>query len=1026
MKFLRLAAWAMWFTLAGVAFAHAAPLVGLFGVIGQAIAGLGVVGQLLVGLAIKVGLGLLQKALQKKPQEPGIQAEITVGGDNPLSFIMGHFATAGQLEYVNTWGKAGKTPNAYITHVISLSDLPLNALTGLWVNDQKVTLPDMSGSAPTDQGWPIEEFEQDGTDYLWIKFYDGSQTTADSFLTSTFGSDPERPWGSNQIGRGVAYAIVTARRNDELFSGIPSYLFETDGIPLYDIRKDDTAGGDGDHRWDDPDTWEPSDNPVVHIYNIIRGIRYDDEWVYGGQTISAYQLPDANWIAAANACDEEIENADESTEPRYRSGCQVTADQPPADVIESILRGCSGHCNEVGGAFKIVVGAPGAAVYTFTDETIIVTEAQGFDPFPGLESTYNGAQASYPEPAEKWAAKDAPAYLRSDLESLDDGRRLVTGLAFPTVPYALQVQRLLKEAVEDARRFRQHQHYLPPDAQVLEPGDVVAWTSARNSYSDKKFLVVEVADQPNLLVLVTLKEIDPSDYSWDALVDEKPYSIGFIGPIRPPVQEFAGWAVEPYTFVDASGNPRRPGILVKADGDLDDVEFVRIQVRLDGETTLEYDQVYPYGDPRTNSDPLLIPVDFSGILPDTDYEVRGLLEPYSDRPTNWSSWLKVTTPNVKLGSGDFYPFNLAALDDDVKELMAWTAAGMRDALEELRAIAVWTVNQDLSNFTDKQQLRTELRSESDSLYGTVTAEYSNAITAATGPGSALVLRIESLEATIPTLATASAVSTLASRVDATELGVAANAGSIVSLNTALDGKADSSTVSTLASTVSTQGGTLTSQGLAITALENTVNDPSTGLASKAAASTVSALSSTVASQGGTLTSHGSAITALQNTINDPSTGLATKASSSAVSSLSSTVSSLSGTVSSQASAITALQSSVGEVSGSATFRMATGLTPSAGWTSRAAIQVRVDSGSTFRNAGIYLEATASAARVIIAADQFIVTDGTNNAQPFVFTGGTAYMQNARIGTVYFDQLSSSNGKLILRGNGSNADIRMFT
>ena len=36
------------------------------------------------------------------------------------------------------------------------------------------------------------------------------------------------------------------------------------------------------------------------------------------------------------------------------------------------------------------------------------------------------------------------------------------------------------------------------------------------------------------------------------------------------------------------------------------------------------------------------------------------------------------------------------------------------------------------------------------------------------------------------------------------------------------------------------------------------------------------------------------------------------------------------------------------------------------------------------------------------------------------------MQNARIGTVYFDQLSSSNGKLVMRGAGSDAYIKVMS
>lgn len=862
MKFLRLAAWTLWFTLTGVALAHAGFIAPIIGAISSFIGGLGVVGQFLIGVALKVGLGLLQKALQKKPEqkEPGLQIDMSVGGDNPLSFIMGAFATAGQLEYRNTWGEADKTPNAFFTQVVSLSDLPLQALTGLWVDDQKVTLPTMTGSAPTPQGWPVAEFAQDGKDYLWIKFYDGSQTAADSFLTSTFGGDADRPWQSDQIGRGVAYAIVTARRNDKLFAGVPSYLFETNGIRLYDIRKDSSAGGSGAHRWNNPATWEVSNNPAVHIYNIIRGVRYGSEWVYGGQTIDAYQLPAANWMVAANACDEAISLASGGTEPRYRSGCQITTDQPPADVIESILRGCSGRVAEVGGAFKITVGAPGAAVYSFTDEQIIVTEAQSFDPFPGLEQTYNGAQASYPEPVEKWASKDAPAYLRSDLEVLDDNRRLVTGLTFPTVPYAVQVQRLLKEAVEDSRRFKQHQFYLPPDAQILEPGDVVAWTSARNSYTNKKFLVVEAADQPNLLVLVTLKEIDPSDFSWDSLTDEHAYSVGFVGPIRPPVQQMTGWGAAPYT-IEQNGK-QTPAILVTFDGDLDDVQSVRVQARFAGASTVQFDGTLPYGDPATNDDPASVVLN-GNFLPNEDYEVRGIYLPFSGRKTEWSDWIAVTTPDVWLGN--FYPVDLDRLAEDVREFQAWVGNGLRDALEELRAVSAWASNQELSNFADKQQLRTELRSESDGTLATAT----DLIAVATGPTSAFAVRITALEVQIPNLASAAAVSELSASVDDLEGDVSANA-----------------------------------------------------------------------------------------------------------------------------SAITALQASIGDVSGSATFRMGTGYTPAAGWTSRIGLEARVNSGATFRSSGLYLEATASSSRIVIDTDQFAIMTG--GALTALFDAGTAYIANARI------------------------------
>lgn len=643
---------AAWFLFVGTADAHAFFLVPLFTAIGSVLAWLGPIGQAILGIAIKVGLSLIEKAKQKQVQEPGVQIQIETGGDNPLSFIMGPFADAGQLEYVNTWGHADKTPNAYVTDVISLGDLPLHQIIGCFVDDTRITIPTMTGSPPTVQGWPVAEYNEDGHDYLWMNWHDGRQTTVDTFLLGKFSTDPDRPWTSAMVGFGVPYVTMTARVNQRLFpGGRPKYLFETDGIALYDIRKDSTAGGSGSHRWTDQTTWEVSDNNIVQAYNIIRGIHYGTEWVYGGQTTQGYQLPAANWMAAMNACDTLISLVGGGTEKQYRSGCRVAVDQEPAGVVESILKGASGRIAEVGGMYKVTVGAPGAAIYSFTDASVVVSEGQTFDPFPGLEQTFNGAQASYPEPLEKWASKDAPAYYRADLEVLDDNRRLVTGLTFPTVPYAVQIQRLLKEAIDDSRRFRQHMFYLPPEAWLLEPGDIVAWTSAHNSYTDKKFIVISIEGGSNFLQLVMLKEVDPADFVWNPLTDQHAYSIGFIGQIVPAPQPMSGWQVFPANLVDSTGNARRPSMEVRFDGDLDDVQYARIQTRLASTMELVFDSPCPYGDPTTNSNPMSVILNGS-FLPLTNYEVRGRFLPYSTRPTEWSAWLPVTTDDTRFAALD--------------------------------------------------------------------------------------------------------------------------------------------------------------------------------------------------------------------------------------------------------------------------------------------------------------------------------------------------------------------------------------
>ena len=144
------------------------------------------------------------------------------------------------------------------------------------INDEYVTLgsttealygfglPVMSGSA-------------------WVKYYDGTQTTADPYLLAQYGAYPNRPWSADMIGRGLCYAIVTFRHNPEVWQGFPRLRFEMGGIPLYDIRKDSTAGGSGTHRWATPSTWAQTTNPMVMIYNIMRGIALMDGSVWGGR-----------------------------------------------------------------------------------------------------------------------------------------------------------------------------------------------------------------------------------------------------------------------------------------------------------------------------------------------------------------------------------------------------------------------------------------------------------------------------------------------------------------------------------------------------------------------------------------------------------------------------------------------------------------------------------------------------------------------------------------------------------------------
>lgn len=667
-----------------------------------------------VALAVAAGSSLLQKALNKQGDTSGpsgVDLSVSMGDDVPMSFTVGMAPTGGKRKYIGTWGSDGKTPNAYLVDVIELENLPATGLSGMWAGDTRCTIL-WNEPAGDGRGFPVAEFRRDGKDHLWVKFRDGSQTAVDDYLFAKFSNHPERQITANMIGYGCAYAIMTCRFSDTVFkNGLPDWAFEMAPRRFYDLRKDSTNGGFGAHRWNDQSTWEPTSNPVIVGYNVIRGLSYNNEWVYGGQNIAAFRLPPSNWIAGANEADAGVLLADGSYEPAFRCGYEILFDREPLQILEELEKAANARFVEVGGIFKVLVGAPGAAVYSFTDDDIIVTEDQSFDPFPSLEETFNGIEATYPEPAEKWAMKDAPARYDAALEAADGQRRLPASVAINAAPFANQVQRIMVAMIQDYRRFRVHQFYLPPDAYALEPNDVVSWSSARNGYVEKKFLVTSITGKRTFNRLVSLKEIDPSDYDWST-DKQLPVSTGWIGEIIPPPQPMYGWQVEPAAFFDADGSPRRPSIRISCAAGQEGVTHVWVQVALKATGTIVFDSDQtPYNPNEEPVDGRLSWVLNGTFLPNETYQVRGRFISTLNDNQQWSSWLDVITFNILLANKDVdVVADLTKLGADVKKRFSELQQEMNDVWQRYEeGLAAFSLAGAVGQ-VDREEIRAEVGS----------------------------------------------------------------------------------------------------------------------------------------------------------------------------------------------------------------------------------------------------------------------------------------------------------------------------
>jgi hypothetical protein len=807
-----------------------------------------VAGATAFGLQVAAGIGvnLLAKSIAGKQSTPqgqqtgpgfSVQGKLQSGADTPRSFPLGWRVTAGSLVWANTWGKFGETPNAYLTQVIALSDLPLRAgadgLVGLWANDTFCTI-DWDDSSNV-RGHPVEEYKGvTGKPYMWIRFHDGTQTEADE-LCVNHAASAVRPYESTRVGTGVAYAVVTSLVQDRLFSGFPQFKFELGGIKLYDPSKDSTVGGSGSQRWNSRATWGGDGDhlPAVQIYNVLRGISYGGDWLYGLQNMAGSRLPAAHWIEQIEKCRFAVDKPGGGTEPRYRSSLEVAVNNNVAETVEALLTACQGRLAEPGGFYKLHCGAPDArtnlllhsqsfnensvwgrvgfkafgsgsvvnaatapddsitadflcedtstgghylyqlgtkpaqalaytltcyaknggrslrlyvgdgvsasaqctfnlstgtagtpasagftspdasiealpggwyrcrltfitntntgvhcylttpdgtgdgtsgvflwgaqlerdsvagsyipttsapahrarAALVFTDDDILSTEEQTFTPFYGLSDTVNGITAKYPEPDEGWNYKPAPPIYRSDLEVLAGNRHLLADVALDAVPYARQVQQLMLESLQEAQRARRHTLVLGPSAWVLEPGDIVEWSSDRNGYINKTFRLDGVLDKANLDVVIDITEIDESDYDFDVDTDYEAPVISEAESEPPPAQDIVGFTATANTVTGASGAGTRPGILLEWDVvsvDLDDVAGLAFEIRRTSD-----EQVIAQ---LRSDDPFSgeFQVEGNGLLPLTQYDARARYIPNSDRDTNWSDWETVTTGEISI------------------------------------------------------------------------------------------------------------------------------------------------------------------------------------------------------------------------------------------------------------------------------------------------------------------------------------------------------------------------------------------
>lgn len=486
-------------------------------IIGGALIVVGVVtGQMWLA---NIGFQITVSALMT-PNPPARQAAaLTLQfGENPRVALFGTAATGGTLIDAFNWG--GKYGTDWEGVVIGLADHECDDLVGFYVNDTYYSFTS-SGLVP---GFNSQ---------LSVQWFAGTEFQSVASDMITYGG-----WTSNDNLAGMSYVFVSykADKSDAKHpvwpSGRPRFLWVLRGKKCYIARKDSSVGGSGDHRWDDPSTWEWTDNPIDCRYNWARGIyacdRIDQpDQLLIGRGLTATEAPPENTFWRANICDEDVDLAGGGTEKRYTIGATILSDDQFIETEETFAAACAGVITQPEGAVEIEPGHAKTPVAYITDSDLVVGSSVSFSSFRSEadEEWCNTAIGRYVEPTQKWAEHSAPI-RRNYADVLADGGARERTLQLAAVTSVTQAQR----CAEIARRMGRLPHTaaitLGPRFAGLEEGDWIVWTSARRTKGLPMMFRIEAYGlDPKWQNSLALREINAEVYDWETTDEIAPGSV---------------------------------------------------------------------------------------------------------------------------------------------------------------------------------------------------------------------------------------------------------------------------------------------------------------------------------------------------------------------------------------------------------------------------------------------------------------------------------------------------------------------
>jgi hypothetical protein len=482
---------------------------------------------ILTSLAIGAGIGLASEVLIGQSKVSAAQLSALTLSFNPLAPRTVALGTGILSTDVAYWEPSG-TNQEYADYII------VNAAHEVDGFDQIFTESNLLWSAGTIQpayiGYATVDLRTVGTSSNGIAINGGSTWTSACTLT-----------GCAYLRLRIKRTGASSKASSPFSGGLPANMrIIGRGAKLYDPRQDSTVGGSGPMRATDQATWSFAgigDNHALQALTYLLG------WRTGGVVSVGVGMPPtrldyADWITAANICDETVTLQAGGTQRRYEGGGVFADTDAPTSVLASLCTHMNAELRDVTGklGIRIAHNDLSGTLTSFTADDIIGQYERGFG--EALNSGFNALRGQISDPSTASLYQLAP-YSPVKIASIDGIDRPST-LDLPLCHSTERAQRIATQVLIRKQYQDIFTADFGPRMWAKRMGDPVALTFAPCGFVNQKLRILSMENRVVMtdgdaqqFCTCTLQVDDPAVYAWTPGTATLPASAVPVVPYNP-------------------------------------------------------------------------------------------------------------------------------------------------------------------------------------------------------------------------------------------------------------------------------------------------------------------------------------------------------------------------------------------------------------------------------------------------------------------------------------------------------------